>query len=361
MQLQPRTRVPRVQSSGEPDLTKQITLDFRNAEMAESNLGGLGGLAGLPFKENEMRFRNIATAADGRKIDLVIVSTSEHARRRKQNCRSNGFGQINLQTGTEATRASRWKTRARSAEDAPVTPERVDIALYDLDKGSARGYETESVTVGSSVAYTVPKGADLKITNAADTTTVEATKVGKDATPTDPFTLNEDARLATEAQQRVIMFSFSKVSPWDMTFKVTKALGSSQPSQLHVRGLRRVRTPGAPHRDEAAGEGRTPPATRLPPAKDEIPRRRGRRRRRTDAPGDEAAAGEGDAAGDEAAGEDVRDAAYRHAFGACGVHGRAALERSGEASPEDRKRSGQRDKYLAKYMYHPIRRRGRSI
>jgi hypothetical protein len=89
-------------SSGEPDLTKQITLDFRNAEMTESNLGGLGGPAGLPFKKKEMRFGKIATAADGRKIDLVIVTTSEYTPGDvKQNRRSNGFGQINLQTGTE--------------------------------------------------------------------------------------------------------------------------------------------------------------------------------------------------------------------------------------------------------------------
>ena len=106
-------------SSGEPDLTKQITLDFRNAEMAESNLGGLGGPAGLPFKENEMRFRKIATAADGRKIDLVIVSTSEYTPGDvKQNRRSNGFGQINLQTGTEVGLRFSLEDTAQTLEDA---------------------------------------------------------------------------------------------------------------------------------------------------------------------------------------------------------------------------------------------------
>ena len=58
--------------SGEPDRTKQITLDFRNAEMTESNLGGLGGPEGLLQEKEEIRFGKIATAADGRLIDLVI-------------------------------------------------------------------------------------------------------------------------------------------------------------------------------------------------------------------------------------------------------------------------------------------------
>ena len=220
---------------------------------------------------------SIATAADGRKIDLVIVSTSEYTPGDvKQNRRSNGFGQINLQTGTEVgLRFSLVKTRGTAGRRVPVTPERVDIALYDLDKGSTRGYETESVTVGSSVAYTVPKVTDLKITNAADTTTVEATKVGKDATPTDPFTLNEDARLATEAQQRVIMFSFSKVSSWDMTFKVTKALGSSPNHRNFMfAGYGVFELPRCtPTVTKPPAKDEKPPATdeRPPPAKDETP------------------------------------------------------------------------------------------
>ena len=116
----------------------------------------------------------------------------------KQNDRSNGFGQISLQTGTEV--GLRFSL-VDSETGEPVTPERVDFAMYDFDKGSNRGapqngvyasYETESVTVSSAgLAYTVPFVTELELTNTADTTTVTATKVadGED-NPTDPFNLN---------------------------------------------------------------------------------------------------------------------------------------------------------------------------
>ena len=123
-------REPVCRVSGEPDLTKQITLDFRNAEMTESNLGGLGGPEGLLQEKEEIRFGSIATAADGRLIDLVIVNTTAYTPGdAKQNDRSNGFGQISLQTGTEV--GLRFSL-VDSETGEPVTPERVDIALYDL-------------------------------------------------------------------------------------------------------------------------------------------------------------------------------------------------------------------------------------
>ena len=58
-----------------------------------------------------------------------------HARDEKQNNLSNGFGQISVQTGTEVG----LRFSLQTGDGEPQTPERVDFAMYDFDKGSNRG------------------------------------------------------------------------------------------------------------------------------------------------------------------------------------------------------------------------------
>ena len=166
----------------------------------------------------------------------------------KQNDRSNGFGRISLQTGTEV--GLRFSL-VDSGTGEPVTPERVDFAMYDFDKGSIRGgprrsvcsYETESRTYSAGLAYTVPFVTELELTNTADTTTVTAKAAadGKD-NPTDPFNLNE------EQQQRVIMFSFNQTSSWEMTFRVHRALSGANIRNFMFAGYGAFELPVHPHR-----------------------------------------------------------------------------------------------------------------
>ena len=202
-------------AEGTPD---QISLAFDKASVVASNLGGTGGASGLPSQEKALRIGKVGKAADGGDVDLVVTNTSEYTPLSPAaNTLSEGFGQINVATGTSV--ALRFALVA-TGTNTPVTAARLDFSLFDFDKGSGTSEREETMVPSSSYsAYTVDLDSQLHVMADAVTTTVRATKQSSSANIDDPKALDAEERA------RTIQFTFRDVSSWAMTFKVPKALG----------------------------------------------------------------------------------------------------------------------------------------
>ena len=156
-------------------------------------------------------------AADGGDVDLVVTNTSEYTPLSPAaNTLSEGFGQINVATGTSV--ALRFALVA-TGTNTPVTAARLDFSLFDFDKGSGTSEREETMVPSSSYsAYTVDLDSQLHVMADAVTTTVRATKQSSSANIDDPKALDAEERA------RTIQFTFRDVVVGD-DFKVAEALG----------------------------------------------------------------------------------------------------------------------------------------
>ena len=180
-------------------------LDFSQATVAYSNIGGLGPDTSAA---RALRLDNVGTNLDGSRLDLLVTNRSRY---RVNNAPLNGiegaFGRINVYIGTSVDLTM---TFVAGGTDEPVTLDYVMLTFYDFDQGLQN---TEVITMKSFQTYTLT--SDTEIIPAGDvySSTFTASVYGDgDDNPSDPKAL-------TSAQaRRSVAFTFSTVSSIELTF-----------------------------------------------------------------------------------------------------------------------------------------------
>lgn len=109
------------------------TLDFANAEVVYSNLGGPGPPSGGEGPPSGMRLGNVGTLSDGTVIDLEVTNTSQYRAwvSSASGLNPNKFGVVNLRApGIVDLRF----TFLNAATNAPLVLPRTHISFYDFDQ-----------------------------------------------------------------------------------------------------------------------------------------------------------------------------------------------------------------------------------
>ena len=142
----------------------RTVVDFSNATLVHSNLGGVGPDNGT----ESLRFAGVGTKANGRAIDLEIVTLSSYASYRNlQNKQREKFGQVNL-LGSMTTTASveLQYTFLDEVSSQPETLDAFQFTLYDFDFG-VDGNGVECVSIAGYDQYYLTSSTEVTVS--ADT------------------------------------------------------------------------------------------------------------------------------------------------------------------------------------------------
>ena len=214
-----------------PPPSRQLKLDFKGATLIASNLGGLGGPAGLDSNEEAIRYGGVARAADGAEVDLVVTvapgSVYLNGGTSTANDAVDGFATITM--GVPRTSAPTETefvfTLVYSGTTTPLDPppERFDLSFYDLDKGS-RVYEVEEVVIGVDqiTAYSAVDETTLEIARDDDKVSFSGTRSGGGGGPEHPVALT------FEEAAKTIQLHFQDTSEFRVTLKVSRGAGKKR-------------------------------------------------------------------------------------------------------------------------------------
>lgn len=195
--------------------TEKVDLDFSLATIVYSNLGKLGP----DFDKPEgVRYRNVATFADGKKIDMTINAMSDYeVKNNLANGLSGKFGQVSMMSNTETKFKFTFK-EPDSDVDAKV--DWMYFSIFDLDqakKGKTReilkidGVSTHFLTERSLVEVTELGGDSYQYKSSRRGT-------GKD-NPKDPMAMTQRQR------DMSVSFLFHNKTSFEATFAVTAPRG----------------------------------------------------------------------------------------------------------------------------------------
>ena len=181
-------------------------LDFSQATVAYSNIGGLGPDTSAA---RALRLDNVGTNLDGSRLDLLVTNRSRY---RVNNAPLNGiegaFGRINVYIGTSVDLTM---TFVAGGTDEPVTLSDIVMSFYDFDNG---GTNREVLTMSAFDSYNVMSNTEILVGPGSTFGRIfTATARGDgDDNPSDPMQLSELQR------RRSVAFTYRQTSSINMTF-----------------------------------------------------------------------------------------------------------------------------------------------
>lgn len=194
---------------------EKVDLDFSLAGVVYSNLGNLGP----DFDKPEgLRYSNVATFADGRKLDMTVNAMGDYkVKNNLANGLSGKFGQVSMMSNTE----TRFKfTFKEPGTDTDATVDWMYFSIFDLDQAK-KGKTREVLKIEGVSTHFLTERSLVEVTQLGDTSyQYMSTRrgTGKD-NPKDPMAMTQRQR------DMSVSFLFHNKTGFEATFGVTRPYG----------------------------------------------------------------------------------------------------------------------------------------